>query len=887
MRAEVRTRFGLNVSVGQCRNAKAFALDEISGSLNDQYEKLWRYGAELVRANPGSTVRIQVDPMPDSTVYFNRMYVCFKGVKDGWIEGCRRVIGIDGCFLKGICRGELLSAVGRDANNQMYPLAWAVVSVENKETWKWFIDLLLNDIDMVDGAGLTFISDQHKGLVEAVKERAPASEHRQCARHIYANFKKSYSGVEFRKLFWFASKATTEQLFLSYMREIRQLDPAAHQHLFAKERDPNTLCRAFFEPDRCCDAVENGVSESFNAAIMEARKKPIITMLEEIRVYVMERMYRQKVKGDKWELDIGPSIRRKIEKNKEIQRYWEVTPIGPEQYEVKKAHEVYAVDLEENTCGCRSWQLTGIPCVHGIAAILFLNGNPEDYVAVWFQTKVFSSCYRYTIKPINGADMWPKVDANTIFPPRRRRLPGRPKVSRKKCPSEKEGRHTVTKKGVVPKCGNCHQSGHNKRRCPLLNPVAPDQSPVAEEEQPDPVPVVEEEVEADHEEAEANHEANLVPVEEEADHVGKRRRPSERITKLKLRKNVVTPDGSGGNLDFVVADLEEEDEETIFSYAGTEDMADTGNPRIEVYCRGMFYHKPFMYFDLTIFNIEGVDFKSMSFTEFKVFLHKTTDHNSPHIYFCPHDDILSEGLHSLQNECDYNEFLECAYGEQLCVDVYIDDLGEPVFEWIQMEEPEEEEEETYVYEEDVDFELLDNEQPDFEPEDEDVAIRCRRRVNDHFLNKLCPAEYDGIVEEEQGDPRPVWSVHDTSAEWDKMSLELGMKFANPYDLKSCLSNYVVHHGYALWHQKNDKNRLLVRCCKDKIPECPFRLWASWMKIEETFHIKSLIPDHNCSRAFKLGPMVTYKWIGKQYGNDILLRPRMSLRKMKAEISKEI
>ncbi|KAL4587865.1 hypothetical protein LXL04_000740 [Taraxacum kok-saghyz] len=212
---------------------------------------------------------------------------------------------------------------------------------------------------------------------------------------------------------------------------------------------------------------------------------------------------------------------------------------------------VYAVDLEESTCGCRSWQLTGIPCVHGIAAILFLNGNPEDYVAVWFQTKVFSSCYKYTIEPINGTDMWPKVDAHIIFPPKRRRLPGRPKVSRKKCPSEKKGRHTVTKKGVVPKRGNCHQSGHNKRRCPLLNPVSPDQSPVAEEDQPDPVPVAEEEVEADHEEADHEADPDLVPVEEEADYVGvsKRRRPSERITKIKLRKNVVTPDGSGGSND--------------------------------------------------------------------------------------------------------------------------------------------------------------------------------------------------------------------------------------------------------------------------------------------------------------------------------------------------
>ncbi|CAI9290960.1 unnamed protein product [Lactuca saligna] len=134
-----QVNLGSIVTYRQCRNAKSFSLDEISGSLVGHYEKLWDYGAELLRSNPGSTVSIEVNPMPDSTVYFKRMYVCLKGVKYGWIEGCRRVI----CFLKGICRGELLAAVGRDSNNQVYPLAWVVVSVENKETWKWFLDLLL------------------------------------------------------------------------------------------------------------------------------------------------------------------------------------------------------------------------------------------------------------------------------------------------------------------------------------------------------------------------------------------------------------------------------------------------------------------------------------------------------------------------------------------------------------------------------------------------------------------------------------------------------------------------------------------------------------------------------------------------------------------------
>ena len=127
---------------------KKIAMDEIEGSLVAHYEKLGSYGLELLRTNPVSTVKLDMDIMLDSTIHFSKMYICLKVVKDGWIEGCKRVIGVDGCFLKGLCRGEALSALGRDANNQMYPLAWDVVAVENKVTWQWFLDLLLEDIDM-------------------------------------------------------------------------------------------------------------------------------------------------------------------------------------------------------------------------------------------------------------------------------------------------------------------------------------------------------------------------------------------------------------------------------------------------------------------------------------------------------------------------------------------------------------------------------------------------------------------------------------------------------------------------------------------------------------------------------------------------------------------
>ena len=73
---------------------------------------------------------------------FQRFYVCFDACKKGFLAGCRRVIRVDGCFFKGACNGELICAQGRDANNQIYPIVWAIVEKENENSWTWFLGLL-------------------------------------------------------------------------------------------------------------------------------------------------------------------------------------------------------------------------------------------------------------------------------------------------------------------------------------------------------------------------------------------------------------------------------------------------------------------------------------------------------------------------------------------------------------------------------------------------------------------------------------------------------------------------------------------------------------------------------------------------------------------------
>ncbi|GJT66034.1 calcium/proton exchanger [Tanacetum coccineum] len=254
IRDDIRQKFMIDVSLGQCTRAKQLALFDNEGGLIEHYGKLYQYRQALLESNPGSTCRLDVDESANGSATFRRIYICFKGVKDGWLAGCRKVIGLDGCFLKHTCRGELLTAMGRDANNQMYPIAWAVVRVENADNWGWFLHLLHDDLSLNDGNEITIISDSHKGLIDAVNDWLPEA----------------------------AASCKLEQQFVQIIDQIKQLDEGAYDYLI--QRNPNLWSRAFFEIHMRCAAFENGISESFNRAILIPRHKPIITMLEEIKL---------------------------------------------------------------------------------------------------------------------------------------------------------------------------------------------------------------------------------------------------------------------------------------------------------------------------------------------------------------------------------------------------------------------------------------------------------------------------------------------------------------------------------------------------------------------------------------------------------------------------
>ncbi|XP_020967348.1 uncharacterized protein LOC110266726 [Arachis ipaensis] len=383
------------------------AKERIEGSEIAQYARLRDYGNEILKTNPGSTVRIHTNPMPDSNPLFLRIYVCFDACKKGFVGGCRPLIGLDGTFLRGYYGGQLLTAIGQDANNHIFPIAYAIVESENKESWKWFLEILQEDVGDFQVKGFNFMSDMQKGLIPAVQEIYPNANHRFYAMHIWQNFRKRWSDLELKMCLWSCAKSTTTQDFNATMDKLKKINVGAWEYL--DKISPKQWSRAHFSEYPKADNYTNNNCEVFNAKVKKMRGKPIITMLEEVRCYVMRIMARNKKALVGYSGRLAPTQQSRLEREKRESNKWRPLPIedyAGNVYEVQCMPVKVSVDLGKATCSCRLWQLTGLPCRHACAALAYQNRRPEEYAHNWLTMGAYNAAYQCSMRPVPSQEFW-------------------------------------------------------------------------------------------------------------------------------------------------------------------------------------------------------------------------------------------------------------------------------------------------------------------------------------------------------------------------------------------------------------------------------------------------------------------------------------------------
>ena len=165
---------------------------------------------------------------------------------------------------------------------------------------------------------------------------------------------------------------------------------------------PAQWTRSHFTPRALIDCSVNNLSESFNSMILKSRDKPILAMLEWIRVRLMTRLYIKRKGIEKYAGKLCPSIQDKLGKLKVESKPFSTTPAGSFLYEVASQYERHVVDLVKKTCSCRFCDLNDIPCKYAIIAIYTNIEILEAYTHPCYYNETYIEMYKEVLPPMLG-----------------------------------------------------------------------------------------------------------------------------------------------------------------------------------------------------------------------------------------------------------------------------------------------------------------------------------------------------------------------------------------------------------------------------------------------------------------------------------------------------
>ncbi|XP_018448497.1 uncharacterized protein LOC108819996 [Raphanus sativus] len=405
----IKEKWKLIASRNQCQRGRTLALKWLHKEYAYQFAHLRGYVSEIEKTNPGTSVVLETIPNAAGEDMFDRFYVCFEKLRTLWSGTCRPIIGLDGTFLKEEVKGILLTAIGHDGNNQIYPFAWALVQGETSDTWLWFIKQLKRDLKLGDGEKFVLLSDSSKGLISAIEYELPKAEHRRFVKHIVENLKNKHKKKDLLKLMvWNLAWSYNTTQFEEQLMKMQDYSMSLYDDVMKLE--PKKWSLPYFRLGSCCEDVDNNATESFNATIVGARAKAVVPMLETIRRQAMVRIAKRRKKSLRRQQRFTKYVVKMLEEEKEDADKCITTPGTHGVFDVRLSGQTYDVNTNRMTCTCGKWQITGIRCEHAYGAMIDVGLNVDDYVSEFFSTNLWQQTYGESISTVRGPRFWMKKD---------------------------------------------------------------------------------------------------------------------------------------------------------------------------------------------------------------------------------------------------------------------------------------------------------------------------------------------------------------------------------------------------------------------------------------------------------------------------------------------
>ncbi|KAI3796028.1 hypothetical protein L1987_38689 [Smallanthus sonchifolius] len=403
-------------------------------------------------------------------VEFRRVFWSFAPSIMGF-KHCRPVISIDATHLYGKYKGKMMIAMGVDGNNQILPLAFAIVENESYASWHWFLSHVKKHV-VKDSEGICLISDRHSGILKAVNEQgSPWSEprgfHRYCLRHFINNFNDKFRNSQLKALAYRAGSQNQIRKFNSIMEEIGMINPQARRWLERHALDRWTLAH---DGGKRYGLLTTNLLEIFNSVLKGARFLPItacvqLTFYRLVHYFDVRRPMgsNAQANGDAY----TPHVRAKQVALMSKAGAHSLRSFNRQKgiFEVitQKGKNVQVVNLEQKTCTCGKWEIFKYPCSHVLSACAKLSLNTWQYVHKCYSIVEYCATWSSEFSPLPHEAYWPNSSSIRELVPNsdlKRDKKGRPRSTRLRNGMD------IKERKKTNQCGICKEHGHNRASCP-------------------------------------------------------------------------------------------------------------------------------------------------------------------------------------------------------------------------------------------------------------------------------------------------------------------------------------------------------------------------------------------------------------------------------------
>ncbi|EOX99034.1 Uncharacterized protein TCM_007662 [Theobroma cacao] len=175
---EMRVQWGLECLHGKAWQVKEYAERLVFGPPKKSFQLLPSYFYILEQENPDTVIAVATDEEERFKYCFWSYEACIRGFRDVM----RPMVAIDTTHLKDRFKGILFVAVCKDANECVYPVAFGIGHVEDKDSWTWFLSKLRDAVGCPENTMLIFY--QHFGIKKVIQNAYLEAHHGLCCYHL-------------------------------------------------------------------------------------------------------------------------------------------------------------------------------------------------------------------------------------------------------------------------------------------------------------------------------------------------------------------------------------------------------------------------------------------------------------------------------------------------------------------------------------------------------------------------------------------------------------------------------------------------------------------------------------------------------------------------------